>query len=100
MKSAHSKILVGEASGVRAPYAVRSPLRAGPKWKFESITFREVAVILTPAASGESSSRKIRRLRAARRLLKCDDAGVEPSSYAASPEPPGRCREPIASVAN
>jgi hypothetical protein len=42
MKSAHSKIPVGDASGVRAPYAVRSPLRAGPKWKFESITFREV----------------------------------------------------------
>jgi hypothetical protein len=35
-------ILVGDASGVRAPYAVRSLLRAGPKWKFESITLREV----------------------------------------------------------
>jgi hypothetical protein len=42
MKSAHSMILVGDASGVRAPYAVRSLLRAGPKWKFESITLREV----------------------------------------------------------
>jgi len=42
MKSAHSKILVGDASGVRAPYAVRSPLRAGPKWKFESISFIQV----------------------------------------------------------
>jgi len=42
MKSAQSKILVGDASGVRAPYAVRSLLRAGPKWKFVSITLREV----------------------------------------------------------
>jgi hypothetical protein len=42
MKSAHSMILVGDASGVRAPYAVRSLLRAGPKWKFESFTLREV----------------------------------------------------------
>src|SRR5450759_3308879 len=42
MKSAHSKILVGDASGVRAPYTVCSPLRAGPKWKFESISFIQV----------------------------------------------------------
>jgi len=34
MKSTHSKIRVRDASGVRAPNAVRSPLRAGPKWKF------------------------------------------------------------------
>ena len=39
MKSAHSEIPVNEAPGIRAPYAVRSPLWAGPKWKFESITF-------------------------------------------------------------
>ncbi len=39
MKSAHSKILGKDAFGVRAPYAVTSPLRAGPKWKLESIAF-------------------------------------------------------------
>jgi hypothetical protein len=39
MKSAHSRILGKDAFGVRAPYAVTSPLRAGPKWKYESIAF-------------------------------------------------------------
>jgi hypothetical protein len=38
MKLAHSKML-NDASGVRAPYTVCSPFRAGPKWKFESISF-------------------------------------------------------------
>src|SRR6185295_2033485 len=37
MKCAHSRILAKDASGVRAPYTVTSPLWAGPKWKVESI---------------------------------------------------------------
>ena len=42
MKLAHSKMLFSDAAGVRAPYTVCSPLRADPKWKFESISFIQV----------------------------------------------------------
>jgi hypothetical protein len=59
MKSAHSKILVDDASGVRAPYAVPSPLRAGPKWKFESITLREVLFRVALYADSSNRTRRI-----------------------------------------
>src|SRR5688500_7060872 len=42
MKLAHSMMLFNDGSGIRAPYTVGSPLRAGPKWKLESISFIQV----------------------------------------------------------
>src|SRR5437762_10941993 len=63
MKFAHSEILTGEASGVRASYAVRSPRRAGPKRKFMSIAFREVGrqlnVLRSPAAANDRRSGRL-----------------------------------------
>ena len=37
MKRVHSRMLFSDEPGARAPYAVCSPVRAGPKWKSELI---------------------------------------------------------------
>lgn len=62
MKSAHSTMPGKHASGVRAPYAVTSPLRAGPKWNFESITLSlKSAVSLTTSASAAAVHDRTKR---------------------------------------
>jgi hypothetical protein len=50
------KDTVSDASGARAPYAVTSLLRAGPKWKFESVLLVVLAVGLRWPRFGRGGS--------------------------------------------